>query len=119
MNLLVSGKFKLHSGAESNFKIDCDALTDEDLATIAMLISEKIKFSDVYGIPRGGIRLANCLARHRTSNSCLLIVDDVLTTGNSMEETKRKLGRLDTLGVVIFARSRCPDWIRPVFQVWS
>src|SRR5229473_5311299 len=100
MNLFQSGTFLLHSGSESNFKIECDALTDEYLNTIANLIAKKIRFSAVYGIPRCGIRLADSLGKYKTPNSCLLIVDDVLTTGNSMEEAKRKFGRLDTLGVV-------------------
>jgi hypothetical protein len=47
-----------------------------------------------------------------------LIVDDVLTTGASMEAARAKLwpGSLP-LGVVIFARGPCPDWVWPIFRL--
>ena len=46
----------------------------------------------------------------------MLIVDDVLTTGASMEhERARCSGR--TIGVVLFARGPCPEWIHPVFRM--
>lgn len=109
--------FIMHSGAEGTWKIECDNLTDSDLDTLVRVITRKIRFSEVYGIPTGGHRLADRLRKHTIPNSCLLIVDDVLTTGNSMEEAKKKFGRLNTTGVVIFARTKPADWIHPIFQL--
>lgn len=50
MNLFQTGNFKLHSGKTSNFKIECDALTDEDLETFAKLISEEFNFCATIGV---------------------------------------------------------------------
>ncbi len=39
MNLFIKKDWEMHSGKKSDFKIECDALTDEDIKTIAHLIS--------------------------------------------------------------------------------
>lgn len=121
MALFNKGFFKLHSGAISNLKIDCDVLTDEDYEALAFLIAKHFKFGDVYGIPDGGAKLAAALKPYITSDSlyCLL-VDDVLTTGKSMQKWRKEIerdARFVVLGVVIFARSKCPGWITPIFQL--
>ncbi len=107
----------LHSGARSTWKIDCDALGEEDLATIAALMVLLVpKFGSVEGVPTGGLRLAEKMNFYITEGPHL-IVDDVLTTGISMEEIRR--GR-DAIGAVIFARGKCPSWIRPLFTTkWN
>lgn len=50
-----------------------------------------------------------------------LIVDDVLTTGGSMEIARHNYlvanPGSDVLGAVVFARGPCPDWITPLFRV--
>lgn len=119
VHLISKGKFKLYSGKESNFKIDCDALTDEDIECLAILIKERVgKYSFVYGISKGGFRIVKALEKYAEANraSPTLIVDDVLTTGSSMEQYKKQFPRL-VKGAVIFARGKCPDWIIPVFQM--
>lgn len=108
--LFFSGLVQLHSGEASDWKIDCDALTDADWANVAWLIAHRIKFGDVVGVPRGGLALADALRPYCTSGP-RLVVDDVLTTGRSMEEF-RKSG---DVGVVLFARGACPEWILPLF----
>lgn len=60
-NLFQIGDFRLHSGRKSTFKIECDALTDEDWETLARLISQRYTFGWVHGIPKGGWKLAECL----------------------------------------------------------
>jgi len=35
MNLFQFGDFSLHSGSKSKWKIECDALTDEDVEALA------------------------------------------------------------------------------------
>lgn len=119
--MFVKGNVILNSGEESFFKIECDHLTDEDIETLALIISDRLWFSSVVGVPRGGERLASALRKYefwsQDDKLPTLIVDDVLTTGRSMEEFRNKVPG-DTIGVVIFARGKCPDWIRPVFKMW-
>jgi hypothetical protein len=124
----------LHSGARSAFKIECDALTDEEITTFAGLILGLVGvFGRVVGVPRGGLRIATALdpfcitqgiGRHPP-----LIVDDVLTTGQSMERARLQLADeiggfseikgavLEIKGAVLFARGPCPAWVTPVFTL--
>ena len=117
MPLFGRGEFQLHSGGSTEWKIDCDALSDEDIETLAWLIARDRTFGSVEGVPTGGLRLAGALAQYaRPDTLRVLIVDDVLTTGRSMEEARR--GRLNVTGAVIFSRMRdVPSWIHPVFQL--
>lgn len=117
MSLFNNGRFTLHSGAQAEFLIDCQTLVHDDLAALASEIERRLgPFGIVEGVPQGGLPLAGAL--RSLSTGCkedgLLIVDDVLTTGASMEEQRD--GR-QARGVVIFARGPCPDWIRPLFQM--
>lgn len=120
-HLLQTGNFVLHSGIKSKFKIDCDALTDEDIETIATIIAEKLEFSHVVGIPNGGLRLAKVLEKYKENIGAVLIVDDVLTTGNSMIEQYKKekannKGK-DIVGIVMLARGECPFWVTPISEL--
>jgi hypoxanthine phosphoribosyltransferase len=121
MNLFNVGDYLLHSGQRDFFKIDCDALTDSDTSSIAYLISSKVKFSNVTGIPRGGMRLQYALEPYETKNyeDPWLIIDDVLSTGGSMETHRRNIMSIgsNVIGIVVFARGQCPDWITPIFQM--
>lgn len=115
-NLFQRGTFTLHSGLQSSWKIDCDALADEDIATLAEQISKIFQFGEVYGIPRGGERIAAALRQYSLPNRQVLIVDDVLTTGASME--KARLSYQGAAGLVIFARSTPPYWVTPIFRCY-
>jgi orotate phosphoribosyltransferase len=117
MSLFKFGDFHLHSGSQSFFKIDCDALTDNDIKTLAFIIQKEFRFSEVIGVPKGGIRLAEELEQYKKVYGPLLIVDDVLTTGWSMEEERKKHPNKIITGVVIFARGFCPDWVYPLFSM--
>lgn len=114
MNLFQTGKFELHSGGTSDFKIDCDALTDEDIKTIVSIIIKRYNFSYVVGIPEGGIRLAKALIPHCKESYPVLVVDDVLTTGASMKQYLKDYGSLSQ-GVVIFARGPVPNRVNAIF----
>ena len=117
MALFETGDFKLHSGGSSSFKIDCDALTDEDWQTLAKIISDRFRFGKVVGIPTGGLKLAEALEPYISEGEKrILFVDDVLTTGGSMREMRAKWGGTG-FGVVVFARGKCPYWIIPMFSM--
>lgn len=106
-----------HSRGTSEWKIDCDALADEDLKMLAHVVSKHFKFCHVVGVPEGGLKFADALRPYATTNSKdpVLIVDDVLTTGASMSAAKREFGE-NVIGVVIFSRGDSLDWITPIFQ---
>ncbi len=53
-NLFIRQNFILHSGKPSDFKIECDALTDDDWECLAYLIAKRVSFSSVVGVPNGG-----------------------------------------------------------------
>jgi hypothetical protein len=85
---LILQNIKLYSGRLSDFKFECDNLTDEEIDGFARLIARMVgMFTDVIGIPQGGIRIATALepfALPGLTRRRLLIVDDVLTEGSSM-----------------------------------
>jgi hypothetical protein len=119
--LFNMGRFNLSAGGQSRFKIDCDALTELDIAALAAAIGQAAYFSEVIGIPTGGNRLAEALVRYRSPEHTknVLIVDDVLTTGRSMERKRHELLAKDldrdVFGWVIFARSKPANWIKALF----
>jgi len=113
-SLFCFGSIKLSSGMISSFKIECDALTDEDWQCLAYLISQNVsEFGSLEGVYSGGHKLAQYLYQYRSSGP-LLIVDDVLTTGASIEKQRNKR---DAIGAVVFSRGKCPKWITPLFQM--
>ena len=143
MNLFKSGTFKLHSGEQSNYIIDCKVFSDQDWYTLAQISVDKLPpFGIVEGVPTGGLKFAEKLRNHATCETCghsyyphsghtitqascydcklfkpinkLLIADDVFTTGQSMVE---QLGNRDGIGIVVFARRKPPSWITPIFQM--
>ena len=119
-NLFVETPFIGHSGGYLPWKIECEALTEEDWACLAKLISKKHAFKEVVGIPEGGLPLARALEQYRRSDShIVLIVDDVLTTGQSMDTEKRRIDYLpqNIFGIVVFARTTPPPWVRSIFQL--
>jgi hypothetical protein len=105
--------FTAHSFAQLYWKIECDDLTSEDIKALACIIANAFKFGSVIGIPKGGQRLAEALLPFCEEGYPLLVVDDVLTTGTSMNEYYKP----GAIGVVIFARGPCPDWVNPIFTL--
>lgn len=74
--LIAPGAFVGNSGAVLPWKIECDALTDATIAGFAAAIAQTVRFGEVEGVPRGGLRLAKALEAYATDGP-LLIVDDV------------------------------------------
>lgn len=114
MSLFQLGAHLLHGGDASPWKIECDTLTDQDWACLAVMAAVGLPlYGSVEGVPTGGLKLAEALRKFVTPGcDRILIADDVLTTGGSMEE--QRAGR-DAVGVVAFARGECPHWVVPVF----
>ena len=125
MGLFNVGHFVLHSGDESVLKIDCDSLADTDWEALAYLAQRALPpFSEAVGVPTGGEKFAKALNYYARPKLCEdflgVIADDVLTTGRSIREHGRiisKNGEIRCLGVVAFARGRCPSWVTPIFQL--
>ena len=117
--------FKSHSGLDLTWKIEMDALTPNEWDCISHMIRElSPPFREVIGIPRGGNVLGKLMNRHGTGKreDPICIVDDVLTTGESMNEFKTKRQWRNPskyIGWVVFARSQPPDWVTALFQMPS
>ena len=123
-DLFKSINFKSHSGLDLTWKIEMDVLSDPEWFTISKMIMELTPpFREALGIPRGGVKLGDLLNEHATGNEKdpICIVDDVLTTGKSMEDFlsqhhQRKLWPV-AIGWVVFARIQTPDWVQALFQM--
>ena len=123
MTLFSEGEFAARSGILP-WKVECDALTDADWKWAAARVAERFWIQDIYGVPTGGMKFANALKKHRDKNGVyFLIVDDVLTTGASMEAARRGIARtlinVPRAGIVMFARVRPAAWIEPIWQFWG
>ena len=107
MNLFIREDFISLAGLPLTWKVECDALTDNDYEALAKIVSEKLTFRDVKGIPRGGIPFEKALKPYCTNdeNDPLLIADDVYTTGTSMREVYEE----GAIGIVVFARNEITD----------
>jgi len=124
MSIFQEVDFKSHSGLDLSWKIECDGVSKKEWKCLSEMIMDyqKIPFQSAIGIPRGGVMLGSYLNQYSTENpdDPILIVDDVLTTGRSMEEFKReRMFRNPTkyIGWVVFARGFPPQWCRALFQM--
>lgn len=116
MGLFQRKRVSLHSGMQSEWKIECDFLDESSILTLAYLGMTLLPpFGVVEGVPRGGLGLAEAMLHYALpgGEGPLLIVDDVLTTGGSM--IAQRADR-NAIGLVIFARGDCPDWVTPIFS---
>jgi hypothetical protein len=112
--LFYKHKFISHAGIPLDWKIECDDLTAESWAALALMASRILpSFGSVEGVPRGGLAFADALRPYATGG-LVLIADDVGTTGKSMEDMRA--GR-DAIGIVAFARGPLPRWIGAVFRI--
>jgi len=113
MHLFQLGEFVAHGGQTLTYKVECDVLTNDDWQTLARLAHPHLRpFRRVEGVPTGGLRLAHYLRPYAVMDGGLLIVDDVLTTGGSMEF--QRSGRI-AQGLVIFARGPYASWIKAMW----
>lgn len=101
------GKFVLHSGQKSHFLIDVNALLSDNF--YLNLITDKIPLAPHYiGIATGGAVLGRMVSKDKGVKFSMihdkelkgevpegdyLLIDDVVTTGNSLKEAIRIIGR--------------------------
>lgn len=121
------GTFESSAGITLDWKIECDKLSDQDWFCIAHMISRNYRFCIVHGVPTGGTILAEGLRGFcHVDARKVLIVDDVITTGQSMERMRKHLieqygvPKENIRGVALFSRMRAhkiPVWIDVVFQL--
>jgi len=118
-NLFQLGTFDANSGTVLPWRIECDNLMPEDWECLAAMLVEMVgPFGKVEGVSGGGLPFANALQRYVTEECPLLIVDDVLTTGASMEKARE--GNTPSFGAVVFSRGPItPTWITPIFRMWQ
>lgn len=107
------GGFTGAGGGQLDWKVECDDLDLFDWDAAAYIVSGGFRFGHVEGVPEGGNLFAQALRKH-ASYGGLLIVDDVLTTGTSME--KHRAGR-EAQGIVLYARGPCPSWVQAVWTL--
>ena len=99
-DLFRSIDFKSHAGLDLSWKIEMDALSENEWFTIARMILEiSPPFHSAIGIPRGGMLLGELLNKYGTGNEedPFCIVDDVLTTGKSMIDYREEMNMAEEL----------------------
>lgn len=132
MSLFQTKTFVGHAGGVLNWKIDCDYLNKLDIQALAKRISDRVSYGMVYGIPSGGMALADALMPYCRPmlNKRPLIVDDVMTTGKSMLDHRavliKELGYSleNIIGIAIFGRRSAfldPElsWVKSMFVTSS
>jgi hypothetical protein len=100
--------------AFDHVRVTQSVVSAADYGAVSLPVSSS---GSVVGIPRGGWPIANALQKYCSGwAGGRLLVDDVWTTGATMENEKKDH---TDIGVVLFARGPCPEWVHPVFQPWG
>ena len=88
MNLFQDGDFTSHAGLPLKWKLECDAITDDEWRCLAKMVMDyqTRPFYKAVGIPRGGLKFAEAMNEYASDNDTdqIMICDDVFTTGTSM-----------------------------------
>lgn len=118
MGLFQLGQFRLSSGRESWWKFEADELGSGDWETLAHMALRVVGggVSRITGVPRGGLPFAEALREvygWRLGNGEPLVVDDVLTTGASIQRMMREQDA--RRGLVVLARGPLPPGVEALF----
>ena len=107
MKLFQDGDFKSHAGLPLKWKLECDAITDEEWRCIAKMVMDyQVQhFYKAVGIPRGGLKFAEAMNEYASGNpeDQIMICDDVFTTGTSFQD---------------FIKENYPDWLSAMGHRW-
>lgn len=112
----------LHSGRRSSFKVEADDLTDDEVAAACALLAKAVPpFGAVSGVPTGGTRIEEAMRSYVTRGP-LLIVDDVWTTGGSVQAHMDRLASEGVPGYprnvgVLFARGPVPPHVTALWTL--
>ena len=127
MDLFQRYDYKSHANLDLTWKLECDAISDGEWSVLARIISEleSRPFSDVVGIPRGGVKLENEMLNYVSGNKNdpVLIVDDVWTTGTGFKEfvgihvIEKMTEHVGWFGWCIFARTQTSNHVTALFQM--
>ena len=122
IDLFQKVDFISHAGLPLTWKIECDAISDNEWIALAHIIRqyEKRNWCEAVGIPRGGVALGEALDKYSTGdqNDPVLVVDDVYTTGKSFKEyvAEHNLDD-DTIKWAVFARKPTADGVKALFTM--
>ena len=87
-SLIQMGDFTSHAGLPLKWKLECDAITDEEWRCLAKMVMDyqDRPFYKAVGIPRGGLKFAEAMNEYASGNDVdqIMICDDVFTTGTSI-----------------------------------
>lgn len=136
MSIFKNQRVHKADGRVLPFVIDCDDMTDAELGIFAKMIIDRYPdFADVihpnshYGSVAPRLAKAICELRPAIpyeQAKYVLVVDDVVTTGASMEKCKQDHEASKPLaaspwgyvGVSIFSHGHSiPQWIHPIFAI--
>ena len=128
MKLFQDGDFKSHAGLPLKWKLECDAITDDEWRCLAKMVMDyqERPFYKAVGIPRGGLKLAEAMNEYASGNEgdSIMICDDVFTTGASFKEFINENYPMWSAGQgfrwVVFARRPCyehPHHVRALFTM--
>ena len=121
IDLFQSVDFISHSGLPLTWKIECDAISDDEWKTLAKIVKEyePKPWCEVLGIPRGGLKFAAALDEYstRSSNHPLLIADDVYTTGKSFRDFSNNFPDKELLKWCVFTRNAIKEDVNALFTL--
>ena len=128
MKLFQDGDFKSHAGLPLKWKLECDAITDDEWRCLAKMVMDyqERPFYKAVGIPRGGLKFAEAMNEYASGNEedSIMICDDVSTTGTSFKEFINENYPMWSAGQgfrwVVFARRPCyehPHHVRALFTM--
>ena len=128
MKLFQDGDFKSHAGLPLKWKLECDAITDDEWRCLAKMVMDyqERPFYKAVGIPRGGLKFAEAMNEYASGNEedSIMICDDVFTPGASFKEFINENYPMWSAGQgfrwVVFARRPCyehPHHVRALFTM--
>ena len=121
MNLFQDGDFISHAGLPLKWKIECDAIKEEEWETLAKIIREyePRNWRFAIGIPRGEVSLGVALDKYSTKdpNDPVLIADDVYTTGKSFRDYSDNFPNEEVLQWCVFARKPTENNVKALFTM--